>query len=86
MRHEKGCNVIATQKYVDSILPGTSGPQYNGCISKIPVNFVFAGKRQITHLGLGVKQARCMCFWLPLEQTDRNTCLVSVTNCFSNFV
>ncbi len=21
-----------------------------------------------------------MCFWLPLGQTDRNTCLVSVTN------
>jgi hypothetical protein len=26
-----------------------------------------------------------MCFWLPLGQTDRNTCLVSVTN-FFNFI
>jgi hypothetical protein len=23
-----------------------------------------------------------MCFWLPLRQTDRNTCMVSVTNFF----
>jgi hypothetical protein len=27
-----------------------------------------------------------MCFWLPLGQTDRNTCVVSVTNLFFNFV
>jgi hypothetical protein len=27
-----------------------------------------------------------MCFWLPLGQTDRNTCLVSVTNFFFNFI
>jgi hypothetical protein len=25
-----------------------------------------------------------MCFWLPLGQTDRNTCLVSVTIFFEN--
>jgi hypothetical protein len=23
-----------------------------------------------------------MCFWLPLRQNDRNTCMVSVTNFF----
>ena len=27
-----------------------------------------------------------MCFWLPIGQTDRNTCLVSVTNFFFNFM
>jgi hypothetical protein len=27
-----------------------------------------------------------MCFWLPLGQTDRNTCLVSVTNFCFNFI
>jgi hypothetical protein len=27
-----------------------------------------------------------MCFWLPLGQTDRNTCVVSVANLFFNFV
>jgi hypothetical protein len=27
-----------------------------------------------------------MCFWLPLGQTDRNTCSVSVTNFVFNFI
>jgi hypothetical protein len=27
-----------------------------------------------------------MCFWLPLGQTDRNTCLVSVTNLIFYFI
>ena len=29
---------------------------------------------------LNRQDACVMCFWLPLGQTDRNTCLVSVTN------
>jgi hypothetical protein len=66
-------------------LQGTSCPRYNGYISEIPVKRFFAGKRQITHFGLGVKQARCICFWLPLGQTDRNTCMVSVTIFFRIF-
>ena len=31
----------------DSILKGTSGPQYNGYKSKIPVNLFFAGKDRL---------------------------------------
>ncbi len=54
---------------------------YTGIPSRNPISSILnpAGKRQITHLGLGVKQARCVCFWLPLGQTDRNTCMVIMT-------